>query len=95
MVQIQVLHANLVGADDRWDVIVAGDVFYEHEAGKAITDWLESLHDRGADVLIGDPGRAYLPKDRLEIKARFDAPRAGDLEDQDVGAARVWAFKPG
>ena len=91
-VPTQVLHADLVGADDGWDVVLAGGVFYETEAGAAITDWLESLHDRGALVLIGDPGRAYLPKDKLSIMARFEAPRAGDLEDQDVGAARVWRF---
>lgn len=89
---MQVLHADLVGCDDGWDVVLAGDVFYETEAGTAITSWLESLHDRGALVLIGDPGRAYLPKDKLGIAARFDAPKAGDLEDQDVGAARVWRF---
>ena len=91
-VPMQVLHADLVGCDDGWDVVLAGDVFYETEAGAAITDWLESLHDRGALVLIGDPGRAYLPKDKLSIMTRFEAPRAGDLEDQDVGAARVWRF---
>ena len=91
-VPLQVMEADLVGADDGWDVVLAGDVFYETEAGAAITDWLESLHDRGALVLIGDPGRAYLPKDKLSIMARFEAPRAGDLEDQDVGAARVWRF---
>lgn len=91
-VHMQVLHADLVGADDGWDVILAGDVFYETESGAAITDWLASLHERGAQVLIGDPGRAYLPKDQLEILARFDAPKVGDLEDQDVGAARVWQF---
>ena len=91
-VPMQVLHADLVGCDDGWDVVLAGDVFYETEAGAAITDWLESLHDRGALVLIGDPVRAYLPKDKLSIMTRFEAPRAGDLEDQDVGAARVWRF---
>ena len=47
-VPMQVLHADLVGCDDGWDVVLAGDVFYETEAGAAITDWLESLHDRGA-----------------------------------------------
>lgn len=91
-VPLQVMEADLVGADDGWDVVLAGDVFYETEAGAAITDWLESLHDRGALVLIGDPGRAYLPKDKLCVMARFEAPKAGDLEDQDVGAARVWRF---
>jgi predicted nicotinamide N-methyase len=91
-VPMQVLHADLVGADDGWDVVLAGDVFYETEAGAAITGWLESLHDRGALVLIGDPGRAYLPKDKLSVMTRFEAPKAGDLEDQDVGAARVWRF---
>jgi len=92
-VTLQVLGVDMVGADDGWDLILAGDVFYQTEAGDRITHWLAELHARGADVLIGDPGRAYLPKDQLEILARFDAPRAGDLEDQDVGAARVWRFR--
>lgn len=92
-VRMDVQLTDLVGRDDGWDVVLAGDVFYETEAGARITDWLDGLHRRGARVLIGDPGRAYLPRSRLDMVTRFEAPRAGDLEDQDVGAARVWRFR--
>lgn len=90
------LHAeqvDLVGQDRGWDVILAGDVFYEGEAGGRIGAWLEGLARRGALVLIGDPGRHFLPKDRLEMLARYHAEVSRDLEDKDVTLAKVWRFR--
>ncbi|PWE17671.1 nicotinamide N-methylase [Marinicauda salina] len=92
-VTIAAEETDLVGADRGWDVVLAGDVFYEAPAGGRIADWLAGLHARGATVLIGDPGRAFLPKDRLEPLARYDAPAGRDLEDRDVRLARVWRFR--
>ena len=92
-VQINAEEIDLVGEDRGWDVVLAGDVFYEGAAGLRIADWLSGLHARGATVLIGDPGRAFLPKDRLEPLARYDTPVSRDLEDRDVRLARVWRFK--
>lgn len=94
-VELQLHHGDLVGQDDGWELILAGDVFYENEAGARIADWLQLLHQRGAQVLIGDPGRAYLPKDRLVSVARFTALDTGPLDDQDVRAALIWRFADG
>ncbi|XBQ14982.1 MAG: 50S ribosomal protein L11 methyltransferase [Oceanicaulis sp.] len=84
--------ADLVGEDRGWDVVLAGDVFYEGPAGERIAAWLDGLSRRGAEVLIGDPGRYFLPRARLEIVARYEAEVSRDLEDKDVALARVWRF---
>lgn len=91
--QIKAEEVDLVGEDRGWDVILAGDVFYEGEAGGAIGVWLESLAKRGALVLIGDPGRHFLPKDRLDKLAEYSAAVSRDLEDKDVTLAKVWRFR--
>jgi predicted nicotinamide N-methyase len=49
---------DLTGADEGWDVVLAGDVSYEKDMAEAVTDWLDGLARRGATVLIGDPRRA-------------------------------------
>ncbi|MCC5996376.1 MAG: methyltransferase [Oceanicaulis sp.] len=83
---------DVVGSDAGWDVVLAGDVFYEAPGAARIADWLAGLHARGAKVLIGDPGRTFLPRSRLEALARYDTPVSRDLEDRDVRLARVWRF---
>lgn len=84
---------DLVGEDRGWDIILAGDVFYEGEGGARIAAWLQALARRGALVLIGDPGRHYLPKDKVEIVARYQASADRELEDKDVALAKVWRFR--
>ena len=36
------------------------DAFYERELARRLTGYLERVHARGAEVLVGDFGRAYL-----------------------------------
>lgn len=84
---------DLVGTDDGWDVILAGDVFYEAEPARLIGGWLEQLNDRGATVLIGDPGRSFLPQDKLERLAEYTVPVTRDLEDREVRHAKVWRYR--
>ncbi len=92
-VSISTRLGDLVGADDGWDVILAGDVFYEAETARRVGGWLEGLHARGATVLVGDPGRAFLPKDRMDCLAAYSVPVTRDLEDQEVRYARVWRYR--
>jgi predicted nicotinamide N-methyase len=91
-VTLDVQLADVIGSDAGWDVVLAGDVFYEAPGAARIAGWLASLHARGAVVLIGDPGRTFLPRARLEALARYDTPVSRDLEDREVRQARVWRF---
>jgi predicted nicotinamide N-methyase len=73
----------VVGAPCRWDVIFAGDVCYEAPMTTHILPWLRGLVAAGAEVLIADPGRAYLPKAGLAPIARYSVPTTRELEDRD------------
>jgi predicted nicotinamide N-methyase len=75
---------DVVGAPCRWDVIFAGDVCYEAPMTAHILPWLRGLVAAGAEVLIADPGRAYLPKAGLDPIARYSVPTTRELEDREV-----------
>ena len=47
---------------------------------------------QGATVLVGDPGRAYLPKDRMTVCAEYEVPVIRDLEDAEIKRTKVWAL---
>lgn len=83
---------DLIGTDDGWDVILAGDVFYDRELTAWLVPWFLALRRRGAEVLVGDPGRSYLPKDRLEALAVYEVPVSRALEDSEIKRTTVWRF---
>ena len=87
--------ADLVGRDEGWDTVLAGDICYERDLAERVTAWLSDLSRRGATVLIGDPGRSYLPKDRLEAIAGYQVPVSRSLEDSDIKRSSVWRFRTG
>jgi predicted nicotinamide N-methyase len=92
-VRIAVRAGDLVGRDDGWDVALAGDVSYERDMAGAVTDWLAGLAGRGAAALIGDPGRAYLARDRLERLAEYAVPVTRELEDSEIKNTGVYRFR--
>jgi predicted nicotinamide N-methyase len=77
-------------ADPRWEVVTAGDVCYERPMADRVTAWLRRLAGRGPLVLLGDPGRAYLPADGLRERARYLVPTSRDLENRDNRDGVVW-----
>jgi predicted nicotinamide N-methyase len=85
--------ADLIGADDGWDVVLAGDVSYEKDMAEAATGWLETLARRGATVLVGDPRRSYLALDRLECVAEYRVPVTRELEDSEIKRTGVFRFR--
>ncbi len=72
------------------DVILVGDLFYEKTLAERLMSWLDVAARQGICVLIGDPGRTYLPKDRLVSCASYDVPVTRDLEDADIKNSQVW-----
>ena len=80
----------LASAVPNTDVILVGDLFYEKGVAERCLAWLEQAQDKGNDVLIGDPGRSYLPKDRLVKVAEYSVPVSRDLEDAEIKRTAVW-----
>ena len=64
------------------EVVLAGDTFYEKEPAQRFDRWLRSLAEQGMRVLVGDPGRAYLPRGFLPV-ATYDVPVLFEVESQE------------
>lgn len=91
----QILDGDTIGRHDlAADVVLAGDVCYERPMAERVTDWLSALAAQGCLVLIGDPGRSYLPRSRLVRLATYAVPVTRALEDSDVKQTSVWRFGP-
>ncbi len=74
------------------DLVLAGDAFYERDLADKVMRFLERGHARGAAVLAGDIGRAYLPRDRLRPLASYDVPGLRVLEGSDTKRTTIWAL---
>jgi predicted nicotinamide N-methyase len=74
------------------DVILAGDVCYEVGFATRVLAWLHRAHDRGIDILLGDPGRRYLPLDDLVELASYEVRTTTELEDMERKRGWVYAF---
>ena len=73
-------------------VILAGDICYEKPLAGRVLAWLQAARDAGADVLIGDPGRTYFPREGLEKLAQYQVETTRELEDMEVKKTAVWRF---
>ena len=73
--------------------MTAGDIFYDRDIGPRVIAWLEALRERGTLVLVGDPGRTYLPKDRLNRIATYEVPVSRELEDLEIKRSSVWTLR--
>src|SRR5207248_5796405 len=56
------------------DLVLVADAFYQRDLAGKVMRFAERGHARGAAVLVGDLGRAYLPRDRLTPLTSYDVP---------------------
>ena len=85
---------DMIGRDGDWDVVLAGDVFYDSGFAARLVPWFADLARRGVTVLVGDPGRSYCPRDRMQMLASYEVPVTRALEDSEVKRTTVWRFLP-
>jgi predicted nicotinamide N-methyase len=86
---------DLIGTDEGWDVVLAGDIAYERDMTARVFAWLHELAKRGVTVLIGDPGRAFLPKTGLQELAEYRVPTTREIEDTEIKRTKVFKLLPG
>ncbi|PTM96401.1 class I SAM-dependent methyltransferase [Mycoplana dimorpha] len=85
---------DLIGQDLGWDVVLAGDVFYDRTFALALIPWFSRLAGRGATVLVGDPGRSYCPREQMHSLVTYEVPVTRALEDSEIKRTTVWRFLP-
>jgi len=96
-VEVRAVCADILDGDEcpgGAGLMLVADAFYERDLACRVTWFLDRARACGADVLVGDLGRAYLPADRLRPLAAYDVPGLGALEDRDVKRTTVWAPRP-
>jgi predicted nicotinamide N-methyase len=94
-VALDLVEKDIVGEDGPWDVILAGDVCYERPMAERVGRWFAQMAASGKRVLMGDPGRNYLPQSGLAEIARYSVPTSLDLEDRVSRETVVWLWNAG
>jgi predicted nicotinamide N-methyase len=91
-VRIETLLEDLTaGAAPDVDIVLVGDLFYDGELARRVTGFLDRCIAGGIEVLVGDPRRAFLPMDRLELIAEYPGGDFGSGPD-DVAMNAVFVF---
>ena len=90
-VAVVVATADLIGTSgNAWDVVLVGDMCYEQPLADRLTAWLRRLAGDGVAVLLGDPGRSYVPTSGLTKLARYTVPTSRELEDRESRDGVIW-----
>ena len=90
----QMATGDLLDTDVPYEVILAGDVFYSRAMAARVLPFLRRAAGRGTLVLVGDPGRAYLPIESMIKRASYDVPVSEALESVPVRHTTVWQVRP-
>jgi len=75
---------------EAFDVVVAGDVCYEPGLADRLVEYLRRAKSNGVDVLLADPGRTYLPRERLDPVATYEVPTALSIEGVERKVTTIW-----
>ncbi len=76
------------------DLVLVGDLFYGRELADRVIPFLDRCLAAGVGVLIGDPGRAWLPRSRLRLLAEYRVPDVGEARDASIKPSGVFSFEP-
>ncbi|MGH3220998.1 MAG: class I SAM-dependent methyltransferase [Streptosporangiaceae bacterium] len=95
-VTVRAVCADILDRDDfpaaGIDLVLVADAFYQRNLADRVMRFIARSHARGADVLVGDFGRAHLPTSRLTPLAHYEVPGQRMLEGSDVKSTTIWAL---
>lgn len=72
------------------DVLLVGDFFFDRETSPRAEAWCRAAAKAGVEVVVGDPGRKYLPKEGMEALGEYPVPSVTELEAQEFAVTRIW-----
>jgi predicted nicotinamide N-methyase len=93
-VTLRFVEGDLLDSDEKYGVVLAGDVFYSREMAGRVLPFLRRAAGRGSLVLVGDPGRAYLPTGGMTRRVTYEIPVIESLESVPVRRTSVWQVLP-
>lgn len=78
---------------DGAQVVLAGDVCYTAAVTERMVAAMRRAARSGAHVLVGDPGRGYLPERLFEPVARYEVVVPAAVEDTTALTTVVWRLR--
>jgi predicted nicotinamide N-methyase len=75
------------------DVVLVGDLFYEADLAQRITRFLDRCLESGISVLVGDPGRSFLPLTQLRLLAEYPGTDFGESTRNNRRQNAVFSFE--
>ena len=89
-VQVEPLQQDFIGTSSRWDIVIAGDLWYEADLARRLTSWLVTIAQQGTEVLLGDCGRSYFPRRGITELQRYEVRAPESLEQHRTCSTAVW-----
>jgi predicted nicotinamide N-methyase len=83
---------DIIGSSEQFGVILVGDMCYERPLAERLMAWLKTS---AAEILLGDPGRSYFPKEGLTKLAHYSVATTRELEDREIRETGVWRLNRG
>lgn len=74
------------------DIVLVADLFYEAALAERVTRYLDRCLAAGITCLVGDPMRAYLPRERLTLLADYAVPDFTQSASGTPGTNAVFSF---
>ena len=84
---------------DKWDLVVLGDMFYDEDLADSLHQWLKNCFwVYRTRVLIGDPGRPQFSghniQHQLHKVAEYSLPEPTRQENSGLTTSTGWDFQP-
>ncbi len=89
-VTLRLVEGDLLGGDGGdAEVVLVGDAFYDSNLATRMASFLRRVTDRGATVLVGDPGRGHVPEHWLRVLRSYRITGLGAAEDSGITEVSV------
>ncbi len=92
-VSVATIDGDILDTEETWPLILVGDMCYERPLAERLLSWLSLQAKAGSRILLGDPGRSYLPTTGLRRLATYSVPTPKDLEDRDIRETSVYVWQ--
>jgi len=93
-VALETTERDLIGDTvDEWDLILAGDMYYDAEESRRTSGWLHAAARRGVRGWIGDPARGFFDEAGTRALATYQAPADNDADGTRRVATTVYELQ--
>lgn len=93
--QLRTTAEDVIGQTMPVELILVGDMCYERPLTDRLLAWLYQRLRSGTEVLLGDPGRSYFPKQSVTKLASYQVETTRELEDREIRDTGVYRLLAG